>query len=118
MKEANLAQGRIGVTNLVDSSRQTEGEVTYTTYDRILKAFPQAKFEPTSYLIDGVAALHSAEEIAVLEKSTQVGELGLQAMFETARPGVTQRAVWVAMCQRYGECFGRAAFPRFRSRRR
>ena len=97
MREANLTQGRIGVTDLVDASRQTEGEVTYTTYDRILKAFPQAKFEPSSYLIDGVAALHSAEEIAVLEKSTQAGELGLQAMFETARPGVVQRTVWLAM---------------------
>lgn len=97
MKEANLGQGRIGVTNLVDSSRQTEGEVTYTTYDRVLKAFPNAKFEPASYLIDGVAALHSAEEIAVLEKSTQIGELGLQAMFATARPGVMQRTVWLAM---------------------
>lgn len=97
MKEANLGQGRIGVTNLVDSSRQTEGEVTYTTYDRVLKAFPNAKFEPASYLIDGVAALHSPEEIAVLEKATQVGELGLQAMFASARPGVMQRAVWLAM---------------------
>jgi Xaa-Pro aminopeptidase len=97
MKEANVAQGRIGVTDLVDASRQTEGEVTYTTYDRVLKAFPQAKFQPASYLIDSVAALHSPEEIAVLEKTTQVGELGLQAMFETARPGVVQRVVWLAM---------------------
>ena len=97
MKEANLGQGRIGVTDLVDASRQSEGEVNYTTYDAVLKAFPQAKFQPTSYLIDGVAALHSAEEIAVLEKSTQVGELGLQAMFATARPGVPQRTVWLAM---------------------
>jgi Xaa-Pro aminopeptidase len=97
MKEANVTQGRIGVTDLVDASRQTEGEVTYTTYDRVLKAFPQAKFQPASYLIDGVAALHSPEEVAVLEKTTQVGELGLQAMFETARPGVVQRAVWLAM---------------------
>ncbi len=97
MKEANVTQGRIGVTDLADASRQPEGEVTYTTYDRVLKAFPQAKFRPASYLIDGVAALHSPEEIAVVEKTTQVGELGLQAMFETARPGVVQRAVWLAM---------------------
>jgi len=97
MKEANVAQGRIGVTDLADASRQTEGEVTYTTYDRVLKAFPQAKFQPASYLIDGVATLHSPEEIGVLEKSTQVGELGLQAMFETARPGIAQRVVWLAM---------------------
>jgi len=74
MKEANVTQGRIGVTDLVDASRQTEGEVTYTTYDRVLKAFPQAKFQPASYLVDGVATLHSPEEIAVLEKTTQVGE--------------------------------------------
>jgi Xaa-Pro aminopeptidase len=33
----------------------------------------------------------------VLEKSTQVGELGLQAMFATARPGAPQRTVWLAM---------------------
>ena len=97
MKEANVAQGRIGVTDLVDASRQTEGEVTYTTYDRVLKAYPQAKFQPASYLVDGVAALHSPEEIAVMEKTTQVGELGLQAMFEAARPGVVQRVVWLAM---------------------
>jgi Xaa-Pro aminopeptidase len=97
MREANVTQGRIGVTDLVDASRQAEGEVTYTTYDRVLKAFPQAKFQAASYLLDGVAALHSPEEIAVLEKTTQVGELGLQAMFETARPGVVQRVVWLAM---------------------
>jgi Xaa-Pro aminopeptidase len=97
MKEANVGQGRIGVSDLVNASRQSEGEVTYTTYNRVLKAFPQAKFEPASYLIDGVATLHSPEEITVLEKTTQVGELGLQAMFETARPGIPQRVVWLAM---------------------
>jgi len=36
MREASVAQGRIGVTDLVDASRQAEGEVTYTTYDRVL----------------------------------------------------------------------------------
>jgi Xaa-Pro aminopeptidase len=97
MREANVSQASIGVTDLVNASRQPEGEVTYTTYDRVLKAFPQAKFQPASYLIDGVAALHSPEEIGVLEKTTQVGELGLKAMFESARPGIAQRVVWLAM---------------------
>jgi Xaa-Pro aminopeptidase len=97
LREKNMTQARIGVTDLVDASRQSEGEVTYTTYDRVVKAFSQAKFQPASYLLDKVAAIHSEEEIAVLEKSTQVGELGLQAMFDTARPGVVQRAVWLAM---------------------
>src|SRR5437868_11678604 len=37
MKEASMTQGRIGGTDLVDASRQTEGEETYTTYNRVLK---------------------------------------------------------------------------------
>jgi Xaa-Pro aminopeptidase len=97
LRDNNMAQARIGVTDLVDAARQPEGEVTYTTYDNILKAFPQAKFQPASYLLDKAAVIHSPEEIAVLEKATRVGELALQAMFDTARPGALQRVVWLAM---------------------
>jgi Xaa-Pro aminopeptidase len=97
LKEKGVASGRIGVTNLVDSSRQTEGEVAYTTYDRVLKAFPQAKFVPDAEILDRVQIVRSAEEIAALEKSVAVGELGLRAMFATAKPGVIHREVWLAM---------------------
>ena len=95
--EKNLMQARIGVTNLLDSSRQPEGEVSYTTYDRVLKALPQAKFVASSDLLTRAQILHSPEEIGIFEKSVQVGELGLQAMFETAHTGVIQRVVWLAM---------------------
>jgi Xaa-Pro aminopeptidase len=97
LRESNLAQARIGVTDLVDAARQPEGEFAYTTYDRLLKALPQAKFQPASYLLDKVEAIHSPEEIGVLEKTTRVGELALQAMFDIARPGVLHRVVWLAM---------------------
>jgi Xaa-Pro aminopeptidase len=97
LREQNLSQARIGVTDLVDAARQPEGEFPYTTYDRILKALPQAKFQPASYLLDKVEAIHSPEEIAVMEKTTRIGEMALQAMFDTARPGVVQRVVWLAM---------------------
>jgi len=97
LKEKGLASGRIGVTNLVDSSRQTEGEVAYTTYDRVLKAFPQAKFVPDAEILDRVQIVRSPEEVAVFEKSVATGELGLRAMFATAHPGAIQREVWLAM---------------------
>jgi Xaa-Pro aminopeptidase len=97
LKEKGLASGRIGVTNLVDSSRQTEGEVAYTTYDRVLKAFPGAKFVGDADILDRVAIIRSAEEVAALEKSVAVGEMGLRAMFATAKPGVIHREVWLAM---------------------
>ena len=97
LKEKGLTGARIGVTNLLDSSRQPEGEVAYTTYDRVLKAFPQAKFVPDAEILGRVQIVHSAEEIEVFEKAVAVGELGLRAMFATAHPGVIQRVVWLAM---------------------
>jgi Xaa-Pro aminopeptidase len=97
LKEKGLTGARIGVTNLLDASRQPEGEVAYTTYDRVLKAYPQAKFVPDADILGRVQIIHSAEEIEVFEKAVAVGELGLRAMFATARPGVINRVVWLAM---------------------
>jgi Xaa-Pro aminopeptidase len=97
LRENDMAQARIGVTNLANAPRQPEGEISYTTYDRILKAFPQAKFEATGDLLWKVKLVHSPEEIAVLEKSTLVSEVGIHAMMATARPGVIHRVVWLAM---------------------
>ena len=97
LREKNMAQARIGVTNLVDAPRQQEGEISYTTYDRILKALPQARFAATGGLLWRLKLVHSPEEIAVLEKATLVSEVGIQAMMATAHPGVVHRVVWLAM---------------------
>jgi Xaa-Pro dipeptidase len=97
LREKNMDQARIGVTNLAKAPRQPEGEISYTTYNRILKAFPEAKFSSAGDLLWRLKVVHSQEEIAVLEKATLVGEIGLQAMMNTARPGVNQRVVWLAM---------------------
>jgi Xaa-Pro aminopeptidase len=97
LREKNMAQARFGVTDLANSPRQPEGEISYTTYDRILKAFPQAKFESVGDLLWRLKLVHSQEEIAVLERANLVSEIGIGAMMETARPGVIQRVVWLAM---------------------
>ena len=107
LREKGMAQARIGVSNLEGVYRNLEGNVNYTTYDRVLKAFSQAKFTSASDLMMRVKLVRSAEEIAVLEKATMVGEAGLRAMFATARPGVSHREVWTntwrAMWEASGE---------------
>jgi Xaa-Pro aminopeptidase len=50
--------------------------------------------------------LHSPEEIAVLEKATEVSEAGLEAMMETARPGVVHREVWLSVYRAMVEASG------------
>jgi Xaa-Pro aminopeptidase len=73
----------------------------------VRRAFPQAQFESAADILWRVKLVHSAEEIAVLEKATEVSELGVQAMVETARPGTIHRDVWLkmysAMVQASGE---------------
>jgi len=97
LREKGMTQARIGVTNLANAPRQPEGEISYTTYSRVLGAFPQAKFSSVGDLLWPLKVVHSPEEVAVLERATEVGEAGLGAMMETARPGVIQRVVWLAM---------------------
>ncbi|HEV7966875.1 MAG TPA: M24 family metallopeptidase [Candidatus Acidoferrales bacterium] len=107
LKEQKLDQARIGVGSLASLFRNTEGSVTYTTFDRVRKAFPQAQFESAADILWRVKLVHSAEEIAVLEKATEVSEAGLQAMIGLARPGAIHRDVWLkmytAMVQASGE---------------
>jgi Xaa-Pro dipeptidase len=107
LKERKLDQAHIGVGALANIFRNTEGSVTYTTLDRVRKAFPQAQFESAADILWRVKLVHSAEEIAVLEKATEVSEAGVRAMMETARPGSIHRDVWLkmysAMVQASGE---------------
>jgi Xaa-Pro aminopeptidase len=107
LKELKMDRARIGVGSLANIFRNTEGSVTYTTFDRVRQAFPRAQFESAADILWRVKLVHSAEEIAVLEKATEVSELGVQAMVETARPGTIHRDVWLkmysAMVQASGE---------------
>lgn len=107
LKELKADRVRIGVGSLENIFRNSEGSVTYTTFERVRQAFPQAQFESAADILWRVKLVHSAEEIAVLEKATEVSEVGVQAMIDTARPGVIHRDVWLkmysAMVQASGE---------------
>ncbi len=97
LREKKMEQARIGVGALGDIFRNAEGCVTYTTFDRVRKAFPQAQFESAAEILWRTKLVNSAEEIGVLEKATEISEAGLEAMIETARPGAVHRDVWLGM---------------------
>jgi len=107
LKELKADRARIGVGSLENIFRNSEGSVTYTTFERVRQAFPQAQFESAADILWRVKLVHSAEEITVLEKATEVSEAGVQAMIDTARPGAVHRDVWLkmynAMVQASGE---------------
>jgi Xaa-Pro dipeptidase len=97
VRAAKLQDVRIGVGRLAGVLRNDEGDVGFTTLDRVRQAFPRARFESASDPLVRVKLVRSAEEIAVMEKATAAGELAIEAMRAAARPGAVHKDVWLAM---------------------
>jgi Xaa-Pro aminopeptidase len=97
LREKGMSRARIGIGDLAGVPRNEEGGVSYTTLDRIIKAFPQAKFESAVDVMTRLKLARSPQEIATMEKADAVAELGVQAMLETARPGVPLMDLWIKM---------------------
>ncbi len=106
LREKKMEQAHIGVGSLAGVFRNIEGSIPYTTYERVLKAFPQAQFENAVDVLWQVKWIHSAEEIAVFEQVAAVSEAGILAMLATARPGAVNRDVWLSMYGAMLECSG------------
>ncbi len=106
LKQAGVANGRIGVGHLAGTLRYDEGGVSYTTLDRLKKEFPKATFASAADLLMRVKLARGPEEIEALRLSTRIGELGVKASVETARPGVLQRDVWFQIAKAYLDASG------------
>jgi Xaa-Pro aminopeptidase len=85
------------VGRLADVLRNSEGDISFTTLDRVQQAFPRARFQSASDALVRIKLVRSAEEIAVMEKATAAGELAIEAMRAAARPGAIHKDVWLAM---------------------
>jgi len=106
LKQAGVANGRIGVGHLAGTLRYDEGGVSYTTLNRLKKEFPKATFTSAADLLMRVKLSRGPEEIEALRLSTRIGELGVKASVETARPGVLQRDVWFQIAKAYLDASG------------
>ncbi len=96
LRQLKMDKARIGVSRLVGALRNEEGDVCYTTLDRLKAALPGARFESASDLMMRVKLVHSDEELVAMERAAEAGERGIAAMIATARPGVLHKDVWLA----------------------
>jgi Xaa-Pro aminopeptidase len=97
LKKVRMDRARIGVSRLEGALRNEEGDVTYTTLERVRRACPGARFESASDLMMRVKLVRSQEEVRAMELATIAGERGIQAMIQTARPGGLHKDVWLAI---------------------
>jgi len=97
IKELALEKGTIGISGLAGLVRAPEGIIPYSSVKAIQEAFPQAKLVNATEMMQEIRAIKSAEEVSFLERSAAIIEKAIDAMKQTAKPGVSEKEVYATM---------------------
>ena len=89
----------IAITGLAGVLRAPEGTVPWGTIDRIKEMMPRAKIVNGTDICRYPRYIKSLEEIDILQKSVDLIEKAVEAMRNTARPGVKESVVYANMIQ-------------------
>ena len=72
MKELKLDRARIGVSGLSGLLRAPEGTVVAGILDKVRHAFPTARFDNATDLLQEARAVKGNEEIAWIERAAEI----------------------------------------------
>jgi Xaa-Pro aminopeptidase len=97
INELGLQKGTIGISGLEGLFRAPEGIIPYSSVKAIRDAFPQAKIVNATEMMQEIRAVKSAEEVAMLERSAAIIEKTIEAMVDSANPGVSEKELYGAM---------------------
>lgn len=95
--ELGLERDRIGVVGLGPMIRSPDGTVLHGTMEKLRHRLPDAQFVDATQLMVQCRAIKTAEEIAFLQKATEIGEASVRAAAEAARPGTPENIAYAAM---------------------
>jgi Xaa-Pro dipeptidase len=90
MKELKLDGGRIGVSGLSGLLRAPEGTVVAGILEKVRRAFPGARFENATELLQEARAVKGTEEIAWIERAAEILDRVVLALLAKAKPGVME----------------------------
>lgn len=90
--KANI--GVVGVNTYAPGER--EGYVPYVTWDHILKALPHAAFREVSAPFSSLVAVKSDEELQLVRRAAEIGEIAAETMIKTIAPGVSESEIYSA----------------------
>jgi Xaa-Pro aminopeptidase len=90
MKELKLDQARIGVSGLSGLLRAPEGTVVSGIIEKIKEAFPKARFESATELLQEARSVKGPEEIAWIERAAEILDKVIAAILAQAKSGVME----------------------------
>ena len=98
IKELKLERGRIGMDGLA-GPLDPDGWVPHSVYLRLQELLSGAKLVHLDDMLEKVRTIKSDEELGILAKAAELGDLMLAACRDTARPGVKECEVYGRMVE-------------------
>jgi Xaa-Pro aminopeptidase len=102
LRDLNVGRKRVAVAGIRGGGpytyvRQPEGNLNYTTMEEIKAALPDAEIVDGTPILSEARYVKSEAEIAVLQRSVDIGEAAIDAMIERAHVGVPIADVYAEM---------------------
>jgi Xaa-Pro aminopeptidase len=94
IRERDLEKASIGVVGIGGTPRSPDGLMLYGTLSRLQQWFPQARFADATEAMVQLRQNKSEEEIAALERATEIAEKSVLAAAASAKPGVSEHEVY------------------------
>ncbi len=90
MKELKLDGARVGVSGLSGLLRAPEGTVVAGMLEKVRQAFPEARFENATELLQDARSIKGEEEVAFIERAAGILDRVVEALIAKARVGVME----------------------------
>ena len=97
IQELGYEKGRIGISGLGGVFREPEGTINHGEFTSMQRQLPGATFENATDIMHDIRSVKSAEEIKMMELAQVCADAVSEAVFETARPGVSEHEVYAEM---------------------
>lgn len=97
LREKGYERANIGVVGLnTVAPYELEGFVPYRTWAYILANLPYANFREVSAAFCQLVFVKSDEELQLVRRAAEIGELAAEAMLKTTRPGASEVEIYAA----------------------
>ncbi len=97
IRERDLAGGSFGVVGVGPTLRCPDGTVLYRTLARLREWFPTARFDDATEAMVDLRRVKSGEELAALERATEIAERAMLAARDVAGPDVGEQRVYAEL---------------------
>ncbi len=99
LRELKLDHSRIGVSGLSGLLRAPEGTVVSGMLEKLKAAFPGARFENATELLQDARSVKGPEEVAWIERAAEILDKVVAAILAKAKPGVMENEMVATIWQ-------------------